>query len=137
MKVAHDGVFRIDRGWLAARSVDAGEIDPRTLRLFHLGSEQPLQVFGQEDGSFDESDYLLFVGRFRRDKTPEEGGKDFESIYGRENSYWLTWGGEAGRRFQPEVRGIRMPGTRSPSSTGPPPTSRKTCGSRCSRTPRT
>ena len=102
VKVAHDGVFRIDRGWLAARSVDAGKIDPRTLRLFHLGSEQPLQVFGQEDGSFDESDYLLFVGRFRRDKTPEEGGKDFESIYGRENSYWLTWGGEAGRRFQPE-----------------------------------
>ena len=102
VEVAHDGVFRIDRGWFAARSVDAGEIDPRTLRLFHLGSEQPLQVFGQEDGSFDESDYLLFVGRFRRDKTPEEGGKDFESIYGRENPYWLTWGGEAGRRFQPK-----------------------------------
>ena len=102
VRVAHDGVFRIDRRWLAARSVDAGEIDPRTLRLFHLGSEQPLRVFGQEDGSFDESDYLLFVGRFRRDKTPEEGGKDFESIYGRENFYWLTWGGEAGRRFQPE-----------------------------------
>ena len=103
VKVAHDGVFRIDRRWLAARSVDAGEIDPLTLRLFHLGSEQPLQVFGQEDGSFDESDYLLFVGRFRRDKTPEEGGKDFESIYGRENFYWLTWGAEAGRRFQPET----------------------------------
>ena len=102
VKVAHDGVFRIDRPWLAAREIDPGEIDPRTLRLFHLGREQPLQVFGQEDGSFDEGDYLLFSGRFRRDKTPEDGGKDFESIYGRENLYWLTWGGETGRRFQPK-----------------------------------
>ena len=102
VRVAHDGVFRIDRGWLAARAVDPGEIDPRTLRLFHLGSEQPLQVFGQEDGSFDEGDYLLFVGRFRRDKAGEQGEKDFESIYGRETLYWLNWGGETGRRFRPE-----------------------------------
>ena len=102
VKVAHDGVFRIDRSWLAARAVDPGEIDPRTLRLFHLGSEQPLQVFGQEDGSFDQSDYLLFAGRFRRDKAGQVGEKDFESIYGRENLYWLTWGGETGRRFQPQ-----------------------------------
>ena len=100
VRVLHDGVYRIDAGWLQTRNVNTDDIDPRTLRLLHTGSERPLQVTGEGDGSFDDGDFLLFVGRYRRDLTPTGQEKDFDSIYGRENVYWLTWGKDPGRRFE-------------------------------------
>lgn len=90
--VAEDGLYRIDPAWLGRYGAPE-EIDPRTLRLFYRGEEQALDVKGQEDGRFDEDDYLIFYGRFRRDD------REFGSLYGNRNVYWLTWGGEAGRRF--------------------------------------
>ena len=89
---------------LARRAVRRcrGDRPPAPCGCFTSAASSRCRSSGRRDGSFDESDYLLFVGRFRRDKPREEGGKDFESIYGRENYYWLTWGGEAGRRFQPK-----------------------------------
>jgi len=90
--VTEDGLFRIDPAWLGRYGAPE-DIDPRTLRLFYRGEEQALDVKGQEDGRFDEEDYLVFYGRFRRDD------REFGSLYGRRNVYWLTWGGEVGRRF--------------------------------------
>ena len=86
------GIQQIDRAWLA-NFVDAETIDPRTLRLFYMGQEQALYVRGAEDGRFDEGDYLLFHAQYRR------GERDFDNLYGRRNTYWLTWGGQEGLRF--------------------------------------
>ncbi len=88
-----DGLFRIDPVWLQEREIDPANLDPRTLQLFYRGEEQAVHVFGQEDGRFDPGDFLIFHGRFRRDH------KDFESVFGRRNTYWLTWGRRQGRRF--------------------------------------
>ena len=90
--VTEDGLFRIDPAWLGKYGAPE-EIDPRTLRLFYQGEEQALDVKGQEDGRFDANDYLIFYARFRRDD------REFGSLYGKRNVYWLTWGGEEGRRF--------------------------------------
>lgn len=98
--VDKDALHRIDANWLAARQVDVDAIDPRSFRLFLLGEEQFVHVAGQEDGHFDADDHLLFSGRYRRVDGDEPGTvRDFESIYGKRNTYWLTWGGEAGQRF--------------------------------------
>jgi len=91
--VETDGLFRIDPAWLRERQVDVEGLDPRTLRLFLLGQEQAVHVRGEADGRFDEDDCLIFPGRFRRDD------RDFGSLYGPRNTYWLTWGGETGKRF--------------------------------------
>ncbi|MBI2503622.1 MAG: hypothetical protein HYW07_10375 [Candidatus Latescibacteria bacterium] len=90
-----DALFRSSPGWLDSLGVDPKAIDPRTLRLFYLGEEQAIRVHGEEDGRFDAQDYLLFFGQYRRDEH-----KDFENLYGRRNTYWLTWGGAPGRRLQ-------------------------------------
>ena len=90
----HDGLYRIDPAWLEKRNIDLANLDPRTLRLFYQGEEQSVYVRGEADGFFDADDYLLFHGRFRRDE------KNFYSPYGRRNTYWLTWGGELGRRLR-------------------------------------
>ena len=93
VEVASDGVFRIDADWLR-NFADPATIDPRTLRLLWRGSEEPMVVFGEADGRFDAGDYLLFCGRYRRDD------RDFPSLYGALNVYWLTWGGAPGRRYE-------------------------------------
>ena len=90
--VDEDGLYCIDPDWLK-RYVDPAEIDPRTFRLFYLGEELALLARGQEDGRFDAPDCLIFPGRLRRDN------RDFGSLYGPRNTYWLTWGGTPGKRF--------------------------------------
>ena len=91
--VDRDELFRVDRGFLEELDLDLDGVDPRTLRLFHRGREQPVYVSGEEDGILDNGDFLLFYGQFRRDD------RDFDSIFGRQNTYWLTWSGERGQRF--------------------------------------
>ena len=91
--VEEDGIHRIDAQWLERRLIDPAGIDPQTFRLFYLGQEIPLHLDGAEDGRFDPQDHLLFYGRYRRDD------RDYESLYGRRNTYWLTWGGQNGKRF--------------------------------------
>ena len=97
--VIADGLFRIDTDWLRQREIDAAAIDPRSFRLFGRGDEQPLFVTGEADGRFDESDFLLFHGRYRRAESEPGVEKDHDSIYGNRNTYWLTWGGQSGVRF--------------------------------------
>jgi len=99
VRVTEDGIYRLDPGWLRGLGIETDSIDPRTLRLIYLGEEQRLHVAGQDDGRLDEEDYLLYFGRYRRDLAEPDMQKDFESLYGRQNTYWLTWGGEAGQRF--------------------------------------
>ncbi|MSR83960.1 MAG: hypothetical protein EXS58_13720 [Candidatus Latescibacteria bacterium] len=90
-----DALFRVDPAWLDSLGVALGTIDPRTFQVFYLGQEQAIRVHGEQDGSFDAPDYLLFFGQYRRDAY-----KDFENLYGRRNTYWLTWGGAPGKRLQ-------------------------------------
>ena len=103
--VDDDGIYRVTGEWLKSRQVDIDAIDPASLQLFYLGEELPLFVSDEGDEGGDRSnghlgpgDYLLFHGRFRRDVI-DGREKDFDSLYGRRNTYWLTWGGEPGRRY--------------------------------------
>ncbi len=91
--VDRDELFRVDQTFLEGLDLDLDGVDPRTLRLFHRGREQAVYVSGEEDGIFHDGDFLLFYGQFRRDD------RDFDSMFGRQNTYWLTWSGEWGRRF--------------------------------------
>ncbi len=92
VRIDEDGIYRIDRAWLA-QFTETEAIDLSTLRLFYRGQEQRLYLSGGDDASFDDGAELLFYGRYRR------GERDFENLYGRRNTYWLTWGGAEGLRF--------------------------------------
>ncbi len=97
--VEEENIHKIDRVWFERRLLDVDSMDPRTLRMFLDGEEQSLYVEGEEDGSFDAADFLLFFGRERNFRDAEGVERDHDSIYGRKNTYWLTWGGDAGKRF--------------------------------------
>jgi hypothetical protein len=83
-----DGVYEIDRRDLANAGLPVDTIDPRSLKIFNMGTELPIRVVGEEDGILDEGDYLEFFG--------PAGTSEFS----RTNVYWLIWDGAYGDRMQ-------------------------------------
>ncbi len=90
--VTADGIVQITPEDLAAAGVDPAGVDPRTFALSSLRQPVALQVIGEDDGSFDPGDRLLFFGQKFR-------GPEMEQKYTDERVYWLEIGGAAGPRM--------------------------------------
>ncbi|GEO21757.1 putative type IX secretion system sortase PorU2 [Cyclobacterium qasimii] len=76
-----DGVYRLSYTTLSASGVSMDGLDPREIKVFHRGEEVAVYVSGQQDGSFDQNDYLEFVGK-RNDGTLDK------LLY--EDESWMT-----------------------------------------------
>lgn len=77
--IGRDGVYRIDRSMLQSLGVEIGEVDPRTINVYGNGGEllpmsnsefryddlqkNAIFISGEEDGSFDNGDFILFYGK--------------------------------------------------------------------------
>ncbi len=100
--VTADGLYALDFDTLQGAGLpvgaDVGHLDPRTLKLFWMGEEIPIQVLGEEDGIFDPGDVLLFYGR-GIDSLFHDGRWVATNKYTPTNIYWLTYGGDPGRRM--------------------------------------
>lgn len=110
LETNQEGIHRITHAQLS--SLPLSDIDPRTFRLFSTGGtllpfqivtpgaefhEVPITVVGEEDGSFNTADYILFWG------TTRDGVEKNQSLqalptqynpYSGNTVYWLTFGGE-------------------------------------------
>lgn len=104
--VAREGLYRVTYQELQAAGFPVSG-DPTTFRLFHRGIEQAIFVQGEEDAVFDPEDYLEFYGRGndgsldstlyeRSDHQPHT----FYNLYSDTTSYFLTVGGQAGKRIR-------------------------------------
>ncbi len=103
-----DGVYRVSGSDLASIGASLSGINPRTFRLLHNGREIPIRVLGEADGRFDPNDEIEFIGSLNRG-TPEPVLDEFSgnlvatvterrNVYSDTSVYWLTWGGQIGRR---------------------------------------
>jgi hypothetical protein len=77
--IVKDGVYRLNYNDLKNLGIDVNTIDPRNIRLYGNGGgilpeknsdfryddlfENPIQVIGQNDGTFNEGDYILFYAK--------------------------------------------------------------------------
>lgn len=77
--VTKNGVYKIDRNLLTSLGIDVANIDPKNLRVYGNGGklipeknsifryddlqENAISVIGENDGVFDNSDYILFYGQ--------------------------------------------------------------------------
>ncbi len=117
-----EGIYKITRDMLSSLGIDADNVDPRTIKIYNNGgyilpwkvsakrpngiTENAIYIKGEEDGSFDAGDYILFYGRgtsfFEYDK---DAGKFVRNKhwYSKQNYYYITSGGENGKRMQPKV----------------------------------
>jgi hypothetical protein len=83
--VKQDGWYRVRQPELLQAGLSAG-VDPRYLRLFAEGNEQPMVVYGQTDRKFDAGDWIEFYGT----------GLDTASTDTR--VYWLVADNKIGKR---------------------------------------
>lgn len=116
------GMFRITPSQLSGFSVE--DIDPRSFRLFATSgklmnqnyltageafTEIPIQVVGEEDGSFDANDYIVFFGSDRtgyenNDALQATDQAIYHNPYSHNGIYWLTHAGS----FDGDPLRIRM-----------------------------
>ncbi|UCE05351.1 MAG: hypothetical protein JSW07_17305, partial [bacterium] len=88
------GIYQLDSAYLDSIGIDASSINPKTLKIYHKGKELPIIVLGEEDDSFDETDFIQFYGE------RNEGDTTYFDPYTDTNVYWLTWGGDPGLRMK-------------------------------------
>ena len=114
-----EGLYKLDVQTLSQAGVPTTSIDPRTIRIFNNGGrelpqdisapradsliENPIEVIGEEDGSLDKGDYILFYGRSLTGIDFDAGNKRLRHYIHRfeeNNVYWLTFGGKKGKRIR-------------------------------------
>ena len=122
-KIEQTGIHRVDKNFLNDIGFNTDGIDPRTLKIYgHGGKPLPLlnvlntnldlpenaiQVIGEEDGSFDSGDAILFYAISTQ-------GYDLENDtnlnpYADETYYYITAGGAPGKRVQPMLEPTGTP----------------------------
>ncbi len=97
-----EGMYQMDYTYLANAGLPVDSIDPHTFRMFWLGEEMAIRVTGEEDGSFDPGDSILFYGRNVDDLFYD--GLLPANKYTAESVFWLSYGGANGKRM-PQVDG--------------------------------
>ena len=114
-KVDQTGVYRIDKSFLSSIGMNPDNLDPRTIKIFGNGGkalpfknidnnefdliENSIQIIGEEDGSFDNNDFILFYGV----GTNGYQGDDFDTNinpYSDESFYYVTSSVGFGNRIQ-------------------------------------
>ncbi|PKP25616.1 MAG: peptidase C25 [Bacteroidetes bacterium HGW-Bacteroidetes-2] len=111
-KVEKTGIHRIDRNFLNSLGINSGNIDPRKIKIYGNGgnmlllrnsentefdlTENAIQVIGEQDGSFDPGDFILFYGetqQFNKDSNTHI------NLYDDNAYYYITADGENGKRI--------------------------------------
>jgi hypothetical protein len=98
IRTAQTGIYRITQADLQAAGFPVSSTDPRRLQLFFRGKEQAVVVNGEEDGTFNDTDYLEFYGK-RNDGTqdsllylqPSQQPHQFYALYSDTTAYFLTY----------------------------------------------
>ncbi|MFN7910951.1 MAG: type IX secretion system sortase PorU [Bacteroidota bacterium] len=113
------GVYKIDKAFLSSMGLNVSSIDPRRIKIFGNGGnalpelnntvtyddleENAIKVIGENDGVFNESDYILFYakGTQQLDYNPSNRLKFTISnnIYSDSSFYFLTIGTTNGLRI--------------------------------------
>lgn len=104
--VASEGLYRIAYSDLEQAGFPINA-HPRSIQLFHRGTEVAILVQGESDGIFDPDDYIEFYGK-ANDGVLDSGLYEvathqphrYYNLYSDTTSYFLTYGGSTGRRVQ-------------------------------------
>ena len=124
-KVEETGIQRIDKSFLDDLGLNTNNINPRNLKIYGHGGkplplynalntefdlpETPIKVIGEDDGSFDAGDYILFYGTSTKGYDPEN--QTNLNPYSDESFYYITADGAQGKRVQDMVEPSGAPTT--------------------------
>lgn len=109
--IAEDGIYRLNRTDFVNAGINPSTFDPRTVKVFYKGFEIPIYFFGQDNGVFDDTDYLDFYGQRNYGGSTvtykEQGGtnvvdyitNEYYNLYSDTSVYWVGWDGANGLRY--------------------------------------
>ena len=113
--VAKDGVYRVSARTLQGALPDGSTLSNITrerIRIYENGAEIPIQVTGSPEGTLSPSDSITFIGRrnrggdehwaydYSRDYDQRAQSSTYYSLYSDTTTYWMTWDGPVGKRYQ-------------------------------------
>lgn len=105
LAIPADNIYRITHNDLLSFGLNPSLINPQTFKLFRLGVEQPIFVYGQDDGVFDSTDFIEFYCErnysyqdYRRIVGIRQDYINYMNRYTDTSIVWLTWGGTPGKR---------------------------------------
>lgn len=118
-EASEEGIYKISQSELNSLGIDAGSVDPRTIKIFNNGGkilpesvisitptdlvENAILITGEGDGSFDENDEIIFYGRgtdFWEFDTSANKFLRRHHPYSNKNYFWITSGGSTGKRAE-------------------------------------
>ncbi|MEL1246327.1 type IX secretion system sortase PorU [Flavobacterium sp. DGU11] len=110
--VEKSGVYKVTRSFLQSLGMNVN-VDPRTIKIYGNGgrmipllnateypsdlAENAIEVIGEEDGSFGNSDYIVFYAE-GVDNWNEESGTH-NNLFANKSFYYVTAGGANGKRI--------------------------------------
>ncbi len=119
LEIKEEGIYKIDRTTLSNLGFDVNTLNPQKIKIYNNGGytlpedpdanrpnnliENAIYIYGEEDGKFDNSDYILFYGRginfweYNKNSKKVTRNRDY---YTKSNYYFLTAEGENGKRME-------------------------------------
>jgi Peptidase family C25 len=117
--ITKTGVYRVSQSQLKQAGIDVAAIDPRTIKIYgnpggmlpqaNMATrpldliENAIIVQGESDGVFNTADGILFYATHADRSYLDTNREVFfyeQNLYANENFYFLTFGGELGKRVQ-------------------------------------
>ncbi|WP_281631070.1 type IX secretion system sortase PorU [Flavobacterium luteolum] len=112
--IQKSGVYKIDRSFLQSLGFDASKSDPRRIKIYGNGgrmlplanstyypddlTENAIQISGENDGVFNNEDYILFYAE-GTDNWNSESQTNL-NLYDTKSYYYITTSGGDGKRIQ-------------------------------------
>ncbi|MDC9722196.1 MAG: type IX secretion system sortase PorU [Urechidicola sp.] len=122
------GVFRLSRSFLQSLGMDVNNVNPKNIKIYGNGGamlpqlnsdfryddleENAIFVSGEDDGNFDNNDYILFYakGPHKWNSVPTANTAQHQfNIYSDEAFYFVTASGDTGKRIQDDTPIIGSP----------------------------
>lgn len=121
IEVKETGMYKLDKTFLQNAGINVSGIDPRTIKIYGNGGkeipfnngipvptdlvENRILVIGEDNGVFDDGDYVVFFGRSQSDWNYSDTEPSltpyyhYMNPYTFSNYYWITFGGSNGLRM--------------------------------------
>lgn len=116
-KISQTGIYKINKSFLNQLGMSLEGVDPRGIKIYGHGGrtlpllnaenryydlpENAIQIIGEEDGKFDNDDYILFYGIGVEGYVADNDSH--LNPYADEAYYYITSGGAPGKRVQSMV----------------------------------
>lgn len=121
--IIETGMYKLDKSYLESLGINIQDIDPKNIQIFGNGGgvlaepidnlryndlkENPIKVIGENDGSFDDGDAVIFYAENAHKWTYNSQINQYErkvNIYTNTNYYFLKIGNAIGLRTTGNVR---------------------------------